>query len=207
MEITRPFTKNPLPEKFWNRKQFYSINCIMICDHMKRIRFFTNRHAGSAHDSRIWEESQMKQTLTLRNPQNLQYLIGDEGFSCTDTLLTVVRSAALDKLTDQRKIAQVKAYNSALKKARVRVEQCFGMMKKRFPALLYQLRCRKIENVQAIISSCVVLHNFLLKDGDPVMNVPEAEFRAQLARTNVQWISNSTRGQYKVRDHVIQSFF
>ena len=149
----------------------------------------------------------MKQTLARRNPGNLQYLIGDEGFSCTDTLLTVVRSAALEKLTDQRKIAQVKAYNSALKKARVRVEQCFGMMKKRFPAILYQLRCKKIENVQRIISSCVVLHNFLLRDGDPVMNMPEAEFRAHLARTNVQWISNNTRGQYTGRDHVINSFF
>ena len=83
----------------------------------------------------------------------MQYLIGDEGFSCQDSLLTVVRSAALEKITDQRKLLQIKAYNRALKKARVRVEQCFGMLKKRFPALLYQLRCKKIENIQAIISA------------------------------------------------------
>ena len=119
----------------------------------------------------------------------------------------MVRSAALEKITDQRKRSQIKAYNIALKKARVRVEQCFGMLKKRFPALLYQLRCKKIENIQAIIASCVVLHNYLLKDGDPVMNITETEFRAQLARTNIQWMSHSTRGQYKVRDHIISSFF
>ena len=149
----------------------------------------------------------MKQTLARRSTSNLQYLIGDEGFANSSTLLTVVRSAALEKLTDPRKIMQAKAYNCALKKARVRVEQAFGMLKRRFPAILYQLRCKKIENIQRIIASCVVLHNFLLKDGDPVMNMPEADFRAQLARTNMQWISNSTRGQNTIRDHVINSFF
>ena len=149
----------------------------------------------------------MKQTLVRRNPQSLQYLIGDEGFANSSTLLTVVRSAALEKITDQRKLLRVKAYNLALKKARVRVEQAFGMLKRRFPALLYQLRCKKITNVQAIIASGVVLHNYLLKDGDPVMNITEAEYRAQLARTNIQWMSHSTRGQYKVRDHIISSFF
>ena len=149
----------------------------------------------------------MKQTLIRRKPDNLQYLIGDEGFANSDSLLTVVRNAALEKITDPRKKVQVKSYNAALKKARVRVEQAFGIMKKRFPAILYQLRCRKIENIQAIIASCVVLHNFCLKDGEPVMNMSEAEFTAQLARTNMQWISNSTRGSQKVRDHVIQSFF
>ena len=121
--------------------------------------------------------------------------------------VVLVRIAGLEKITDARKLSQVKAYNCALKKANVRVEQAFGCLKKRFPAILYQVRCRKIENIQAIIAACVVLHNYLLKDGDPVMNIPEADFRAQLARTNMQWISHSTRGTTKVRDHVINSFF
>ena len=57
IEIMKPSTKNPVPEKFYNRKSKYSINAVMICDDEKRIRWFTCRHAGSAHDSRIWEES------------------------------------------------------------------------------------------------------------------------------------------------------
>ena len=111
MEILRPFTTNPAPEKFWNRKQFYSINCIMIVDHSKRIRYFTNRNAGSSHDSRIWEESNMKQMLLRREPNNLQFLIGDEGFANRVTLYS-----QLSEITDARKISQVKAYNCALKR-------------------------------------------------------------------------------------------
>ena len=207
IEIMRPFIKNPIPEKFYNRKSRYSINCVMICDDQKRIRWFTCRHAGSAHDSRIWEESNMKAALARRLPQHLQYLIGDEGFSCSDTLLTIVRNQEMEKITDPTHLAEVKAYNSSLKKARVRIEHTFGMLKKRWPTLLYKSRCRKIENVQALIASCVVLHNFLLRDLEPVQTVSEDEFRIQIARMSVDNISRVRRGQYRVRNHVIHTFF
>jgi DDE superfamily endonuclease len=46
-------------------------------------------------------------------------------------------------------------YNRAHKRARVTVEHCFGMLKKRFPALLYQLRSLKLSNVQAIIGNLI----------------------------------------------------
>ena len=49
------------------------------------------------------------------------------------------------------KKVKVKAYNKVLKQARVRIEHSFGLIKKRVPAFLYQLRCSKISNVQAII--------------------------------------------------------
>ena len=44
-----------------------------------------------------------------------------------------------------------KRYNGALKKVRIGVEHAFGMLKKRFPCLLYMLRCDKMENIQSII--------------------------------------------------------
>jgi hypothetical protein len=65
---------------------------------------------------------------------------------------------------DPRKKEKCQAYNAALKKARISVEHCFGMIKKRFPALLYKLRCRKIENVQAIIGEHIFDDDFLQTD-------------------------------------------
>jgi hypothetical protein len=65
---------------------------------------------------------------------------------------------------DPRKKEKSQAYNAALKKARISVEHCFGMIKKRFPALLYKLRCRKIENVQAIIGEQISDHLLLQTD-------------------------------------------
>ena len=40
------------------------------------------------------------------------------------------------------------------------MEHAFGMLKKRFPALLYQLRCRNIDNTQAIIGKLLYFFIF-----------------------------------------------
>ena len=71
-KIMRPLTKDPIPEKYFNRKNCYSLNCVMICDEERRIQWFTCRHAGSAHDSRIWEESHLKAELARTLPTHLQ---------------------------------------------------------------------------------------------------------------------------------------
>ena len=149
----------------------------------------------------------MKASLNRRTPDNLQYLIGDEGFSCSSTLLTIVRSQEVEKITDPDYLLQIKGYNKALKKARVRIEHTFGMLKKRFPALLYKSRCAKIENIQALICASVVLHNFLLQDLEPIPTVPDEEFRRQMDRMSMENISNLRRGQYRIRNHIIHNFF
>ena len=111
---------------------YYSLNCIMIADHQKKIRFFTNRHCGSAHDSAIWQESRMKVRLDERfDMANPQFLIGDEGFSCSNTLLTFVRSRQLVSIADPEMMAKTLAFNNALKKARLEIEHTFGILKVR----------------------------------------------------------------------------
>jgi hypothetical protein len=203
-----------MPERFCNRKHFYSLNCVVICDHLGRVRFFTNRHAGSAHDSRIWEESAMKATLVDRfTTSHPQYLIGDEGFACSDTLLTMVREQQLRAVTDAQRREKMLAYNSALKKARITIEHCFGRIKKRYPALLYKLLCRKLENVQALIASSIVIHNLLIDFRE--------QFQPQLPPGNTEeWYQEQVRlldmeerepehraAAFRVRDHVIDKFF
>jgi hypothetical protein len=215
--IVKPTTTDPKPEKFCNRKHFYSLNCVVICDHLKRVRFFTNRHCGSAHDSRIWEETHLKSRLATRfSPHQLQHLIGDEGFACSDTLLTIVREHQLNKITDPHKKEKCQAYNAALKKARISVEHCFGMIKKRFPALLYKLRCRKIENVQAIIASVFVLHNLLIlfrEQSQPQLppNHTDEWYDEQVRLLDMGEIqqegARSQGATFRVRDHIIENFF
>jgi hypothetical protein len=83
-EITKPIVHRPVPERFYNRKHYHSINSLMVCDHRKRIRYFTCGHAGSAHDSKIWNESRLRHLLETRfKPSEPRYLIGDEGFGCS----------------------------------------------------------------------------------------------------------------------------
>jgi hypothetical protein len=196
--ILKPLATDIAPERFYNRKHYHSLNCIVVCDHLCRVRYFTNRHAGSAHDSRIWEESAMKADLVSRFSINQpQYLIGDEGFGCSDTLLTVVREQQLRRVTDLQKKEKMVAYNTTLKKARISIEHCFGQIKKRFPALLYKLRCRKLGNVQALIASAIVLHNLLIKFREQGRQSPNCSliiyFLSQLQFTKLN--NNSTIGE------------
>ena len=153
-----------------------------------------------------WNESHLKAELARRLPTHLQYLIGDEGFAFSSTLLTIVRSAEVGKITDPEFLTKVKAYNRALKKARVRIEHSFGCLKKRWPALLYKIQSSKIANIQAIISSAVVLHNFLLQDLDPISNIPDDEFERQIAEMRMDNINSLQRGQYRVRNHVLNTY-
>ena len=206
--VKKPSTKkNPPPERFFNRKSFYSINAMMICDHKKRIRHFTSRHVGSAHDSRIFNESFVKAKLEENfDKNNPRVLIGDEGYPCTNILLTPIRS---DRVSTRKE----KKFNKALKKARIIIEHTFGILKKRFPALLYQLRCTKIENCQAIIAAAVVLHNiFILIREDPPSLPPkltQKEFNALLRKMQIPNANfeHPNNGNFNLRNFVIENYF
>ncbi len=118
---------------------------MVMVDHLKRIRHFTSRHSGSAHDARIFNESDLKAKLEQNfNPDHPKVVLGDEGYACSRVLLTPIRR---DRVADQHQ----RNYNRSHKTTRVLVEHAFGMLKKRFPALLYQMRCRKLHNAQALI--------------------------------------------------------
>ncbi len=56
---------------------------MVVYDHLKRIRYFTSRHAGSSHDSRIFLESQLPQKMEeLFQDDRPLVLLGDEGYGC-----------------------------------------------------------------------------------------------------------------------------
>ena len=78
IHISKPSSTGPvLPERFYNRKGYYSVNCMAVCDNQHRIRFWTNRHAGSVHDARIFNESSLKAMLESQFDQSCPlYLLG-----------------------------------------------------------------------------------------------------------------------------------
>jgi len=125
--------QNPAPEKFFNRKGYYSLNCMVMVDHLKRIQHFISRHVGSAHDARIFNESHLKARLEANfNPNSPKIILGDEGYACSRVLLTPIQR---DRVAHDHQ----RDYNRCHKKTWVSVEHSFGIIKKWFPALLYQL--------------------------------------------------------------------
>ena len=207
VEILKPVQRNPPAEKFFNRKGYYSLNCMMICDHLKRIRHFTSRHVGSTHDSRIFKESHLRATLEQNfDPNNPKVLLGDEGFACSHILLTPIRRDRLRNAHDNQ-------YNFVHKRTRIVIEHTFGMLKKRFPALLYCLRSRKMSNIQAIIAAAVVLHNIVifLREDPPALPpaIQEHEFRTRL---KLRKVPSGNRGRpeernFALREEIISNYF
>lgn len=58
------------------------------------------------------------------------------------------------------------AYNSQLTKARVVVEQAFGILKARWRAIFIKAREMNVLSVLEIILCCTILHNICLSRGD-----------------------------------------
>jgi hypothetical protein len=107
-------------------------------------------------------------------------------------------------------------FNRALKKARISIEHCFGMLKKRFPALLYEMRSRKLTNTCAIIASAVVLHNILLTHHEELSppelptDISDEAFHRQLDRLDMDNGASAgrpTAAQFRARKSIIEAFF
>jgi hypothetical protein len=168
VQILKPVSKDPAPEKFYNRKGYYSLNCMCVVDHTGKFRYFTARHCGSIYDAKAFGQSHLRAKLVGEfDPQSPPALVGDEGYGCEDVLLTPVRRSQIDAERDEHFRSQMIAYNKALRSLRVKVEHAFGILKKRFPVLLYQIRCRNLKHVQAIIAAAIVIHNFLIDINEP----------------------------------------
>lgn len=162
IQILKARGREPAPEKFHNGKGYYSLNLFSVVDHKLTFRYFTARHCGSALDAKIFNESRLRTLLFQRfNPQKPLALIGDKGYGCEDIMLTPYKDSKITQESDYYKRKMI-AYNKSLSKVRVGVERAFGVLKKRFPVLLYQLRNPEIESIQTIIASVIVLHNFLI---------------------------------------------
>ena len=147
-----PYNNVPQPERFFNRKARYALNLMIICDHQYIIRFYNGRYPGSVHDARVWQESGIKQLLeTQFNPEKPRYLVGDEGYTCSNILLTPIGRVRADNLPKRQ-------YNRRLRNTRWRVESCFGVLKSRFRILLHEQRtCLRI--TRKVIKAVMILHN------------------------------------------------
>ncbi|KAI8118753.1 putative nuclease HARBI1 [Lucilia cuprina] len=49
--------------KYYNRKGYYSLNAMVVCDHKLRIRYLSPHHPGSAHDSLVCSSNQTASVL------------------------------------------------------------------------------------------------------------------------------------------------
>ncbi|XP_059097702.1 uncharacterized protein LOC131892001 isoform X2 [Tigriopus californicus] len=210
IEIQKPISKNPAPERFFNRKGYYSLNMMCVVDHVGKIRHFTCRHAGSAHDAKIFGESSLRaQLLADFDTERPLALLGDEGYGAEDVMLPPVRVQQMASAPPAMR-QKILAYNKIHKKTRIKVEHAFGVLKKRFPVLLYIIRSTKLANIQAIVSSAIVIHNLLidLKEHNLSTLQSERDYHEELSSFDLdQQLSSHVGEKFRLRNTIINTFF
>ena len=128
---------------YFSRYQQYDISCQGVTDGKRRFLYVSAGYPGSIHDSRIYRNSNIK----LISP----YILGDSAYPISRMLMK-----PYSHLTSDRK---EKFFNYQLSKARVRVEQAFGVLKGRFRILQKRMDYSS-EAAAKIFIACAVIHNF-----------------------------------------------
>jgi hypothetical protein len=134
-------------QSFMNRKGHFSINVQAICNYERK---FVNIYAawpGSCHDSFILQQSAIYHEF--ENGQHIGVILGDGGYPCRNWILTPYRNANSTKKVN---------YNNSHAVTRARIEQSFGILKRRFYALHNELRVSPQKAVK-LICTAAAFHN------------------------------------------------
>lgn len=142
-------------EIYRNRKQFFSINVQSVAGADLRFQDIVARWPGSTHDSYIFNNSRLKQRFEAGEFNN-SVLLGDGGYKLQTYLMTPFRAPSNN---DESR------YNRTQILVRNTVERKYGVWKKRFPCLVFGLRC-KIETAMTVVIACAVVHNLCIGNND-----------------------------------------
>ncbi|XP_066600856.1 putative nuclease HARBI1 [Prorops nasuta] len=184
-----PPTGNINPEHIYvNRKGYHSINTQLICDWRLKIMNINARYPGSAHDTYIWNNSNVKNAIVhlyRQNPNKNFHLLGDSGYSLRPWMMTPIADAAENSPEE--------LYNKKQMRCRSLVEQCKGVLKMRFRCLLkHRVLHYSPPTASKIIYTCAIaiLHNICINKNVPMPleldNYEELDFGININDNNIE---------------------
>ncbi|XP_063622866.1 putative nuclease HARBI1 [Cydia splendana] len=149
---------------YFCRKHYHSMNVQMICDHDCKILSINAKFGGAAHDSFIWENSNVNNYIqSLHRRNEIVWLLGDSGYPQRPWLMTPYLNPTPNSIEE--------TFNAAHTSARVVIENTFGRLKNRWRCVHRDRNLHyRPEKCSQIIIACSVLHNIALK-----YNVPDPE--------------------------------
>ncbi|XP_067625296.1 putative nuclease HARBI1 [Eurosta solidaginis] len=147
--ITKPHIDHSV---FYNRKGYFSMNALIICDYKMVIRAVDARHPGSCYDAMIWSVSRANDHFQRRygSGERGSWLLGDGGYPIQPFLLTPFRSPQLG--TEEH------TFNRKHSSGRNIIERTIGVLKSRFRCLARTLQYQPQKLIQ-ITNVCCALHN------------------------------------------------
>ena len=178
-------------QRFINRKGFFSLNVQAVCDAQGKFTNLVARWPGSAHDSRIFAESQL--SLEFERGEISGLLLGDPGYPCLPHLMTPIGRPNTP--------AEIR-YNRSQRKTRGIIERVFGIWKRRFPCLHIGLRT-KLQTTFAIIIAVGVLHNIAVNHNEPDF---ENEFWDEALQNLVDVGRQRNQRGERIRQQIVNHF-
>lgn len=151
-------------DEFYGRKSSSCVNTFAICDHNRKIRYFTCGWFGSAHGMRVLTESSFYKNIDKYFAED-EYVLGDGGYKKFKFLVPICKKPKNEPISpDDEK------FNTYIAMMRIKIEHAFGILKERFyslKSLPIKIRRRSdMQYVNAWITVCVILNNFLLEQDD-----------------------------------------
>lgn len=145
-----------VPETFWSRKQRYSMNLQILCNHKREIIYYHVGYPGSCHDSTCFSHTDI-----YKHPEkyfsNGEYLLADCGYALGSNAIVSYRSPRGDQLEFNRKFSS----------ARIIVEHVMGLLKGRWSSLRgLRVQIQKKEDIESVnqwIVAILILHNMVMK--------------------------------------------
>lgn len=161
-------------ELYRNRKTWFSLNVQTVADSQLKIRDIVARWPGSTHDSTIFNNSALKESLESGVFRGY-FIVADSGYKNTSYLATpyLTVDSPLKNLHNE---SQIRTRNV--------VERSYGVWKRRFPCLSLGLRIA-LERVQPVVVALAVLHNIAIDDNDRLPPVEVEGFEEALAATTM----------------------
>ncbi|XP_037931000.1 putative nuclease HARBI1 [Teleopsis dalmanni] len=155
---------------YYNYKGWYSVVLLAAVDYRCRFMYINIGCPGRCNDSQIFEKSKLKQhhmkpmmkefCVEINGVCVPPLLLGDSAFRFSDILMKPYPFSEFASPTE-------KYFNYVLSKCRRVVENAFGHLKARFRRIGKGLD-NHIDNVNLIVKSACVLHNFLNERSDKI---------------------------------------
>ncbi|XP_052890199.1 putative nuclease HARBI1 [Anopheles moucheti] len=141
-------------DQHYNRKGFYSLNVLLVCDHKMAIRYVDARYSGANHDAHIWNVSGIDDYFSEKHHRGETSfkVLGDSAYPSKPWLVTPKRNAVPN--------TPEALFNTNHAKGRQIIERTIGVLKNRFRCLLGARQLHyKPEKAAQITIICCALHN------------------------------------------------
>lgn len=177
------------------RKGYYAINVIGICDFNLKLTYVAACYAGTAHDSNVFQESDIFKYLEERTLEG--GVLCDSAYGNNNFIFKCYVPKKGEHLTEGQE-----EHNSSHMSTRNHIERCFGVLKNRFP-ILRNVHCGVLR-AQSIVMACSVLYNLMRSESESFIEISDYQIEKYIHETKD---IDSANPEMKLQDRICKYHF